>query len=154
MKTQTMKTNETALAALASHLGCQPEELIPQKWDTYGLPTYSLGREEYALAESDEIADAAAKEYIESSLWAFNSSFICQCCHLPSELAGAIGSWQQKECESANDTLLELISKHCHGGVDGFAAAAIGADGRGHFLASYDGDEIELPGGAFAYRIN
>ncbi len=31
---------------------------------------------------------------------------------------------------------------------------AIDQDGRGHFISSYDGDEIELPCGAYAYRIN
>ena len=31
---------------------------------------------------------------------------------------------------------------------------AIEEDGRGHFLASYDGEELELPGDFFGYRVN
>jgi hypothetical protein len=39
-------------------------------------------------------------------------------------------------------------------GIDVHAAAedAVNQDGIAHFLAHYDGDEIELPGGAYAYR--
>ena len=38
--------------------------------------------------------------------------------------------------------------------VDEAAQDAIDTDGVAHFLARYDGDEIELPSGAYAYRTN
>lgn len=42
------------------------------------------------------------------------------------------------------------------GGIDAEQAAsdAVDADGVGHFLSSYDGNETDLPGGAVAFRHN
>ena len=45
-------------------------------------------------------------------------------------------SFQEKECENANDTILALID-----GIDKFVENAVDADGRGHFLSSYDSKE-------------
>jgi len=38
--------------------------------------------------------------------------------------------------------------------MDKILDEAISLDGRGHFLSGYDGKEIELPNGLFAYRRN
>lgn len=38
--------------------------------------------------------------------------------------------------------------------IDDAAKAAVDEDGVAHFLASYDDEEVELPSGAYAYRIN
>jgi hypothetical protein len=38
--------------------------------------------------------------------------------------------------------------------IDKILDEAISLDGRGHFLSGYDGKEIELPHGLFAYRRN
>jgi hypothetical protein len=59
---------------------------------------------------------------------------------------------QSKKCEGANNAILSIIEK-TDGGIDGFVEEAISADGRGHFLSSYDGDENEKDG-FFIYRIN
>jgi hypothetical protein len=48
---------------------------------------------------------------------------------------------QAKLCEGANDFILSLIEK-CTS-IEDFAQAAASADGRGHFLARYDGNENE-----------
>lgn len=48
-----------------------------------------------------------------------------------------------------NEHILLLIDD-----LDDFVEEAIRLDGRGHFLSSYDGAEIELEDGYFAYRIN
>jgi len=38
--------------------------------------------------------------------------------------------------------------------VDALAEEAVNIDGAAHFLAGYDGDEIELDTGAYVYRVN
>jgi hypothetical protein len=59
---------------------------------------------------------------------------------------------QSKKCEGANDAILALIEK-TDGGLDGFVEEAISADGRGHFLSSYDGNENH-ESGFYIYRTN
>lgn len=151
MNTQDTATEyATEVLALAKHLDCDPSELTEERQDYYGLTVYSLGSQEYAIGTDDE-ADDAARAYVESSLWAFNASFILSECELPSELEEGIRAMQEKQCEDCNDAILALVKKTC--GLESFAQAAISADGRGHFLAQYDGDECEV-GEFYIYRIN
>mgnify|MGYP003480099808 CR=1 FL=1 len=86
---------------------------------------------------TDKEADEKAAEYIKESAWAFNASFIIDHSNLPYEGIEMIQTFQQK-CEGANETILALI-----GDFDKFVSDAISADGRGHFLSSYDGEENE-----------
>lgn len=137
------------LEALAKFFECSPDDLKPD-CQSYGLDVYSLGEKEYAIGTDDE-ADEAAKEYIEQSLWAFNADFILEQCGLPLELSEAISAFTEKKCEGANDSIQKLIERTC--GLDSFCRAAIRADGRGHFLASYDSTENEMDG-FYVYRIN
>jgi hypothetical protein len=92
------------------------------------------------LCLTDEEADEKVKEYIKGSVWAFNADFIVDQTGLPYESAEMIKAYQEK-CEGANDTILALIEK-C-GSFDDFCSAAVSADGRGHFISSYDGEENE-----------
>jgi hypothetical protein len=91
------------------------------------------------LVLTDEEADEKAKEYILDSLWAFNASFIAYHTDLDEEVIQAIHD--NGKCESNNDTIHNLIKKL--GDLDDFVSDAISADGRGHFLSSYDGNENE-----------
>ena len=140
-----------AVEAVADQIGCDPDELTLESYAHYGLEVFSNGSQEYAVG-TDMEADEACKEYIKDTAWAFRSSFICEYCNLPQELAEALEAMQSKKCEGANDAILALIEK-TEGGLDGFVEEAISADGRGHFLSSYDGEENER-GGFFIYRIN
>lgn len=47
-------------------------------YDHYDMPIIESETEpgEYAIAFSDNIANNAAKQYIEDSLWAFNTDFL------------------------------------------------------------------------------
>ena len=64
-----------------------------------------------------------------------------------------LSSARSSSDEDANDALTALIE--AGSGMEDFIDAAINADGRGHFLASYDGEEIESDcRNVFAYRIN
>jgi hypothetical protein len=137
---------------IAKHLNVQPEDISEERYDYYGLPVFSYGREEYAVAINDDEADQAATENIKELLWAFNSDFIVGECGLPYELAEVFQEYQQKKCESANDAILSLVEKTC--GLEKFVQHAIAADGRGNFLGQYDDNEIVTSEYAYIYRIN
>lgn len=88
---------------------------------------------------TDSEADDKASESIKNSLWAFNASFIASETGLDEEVIQAI--IDNGKCESNNDTMYRLIEKL--GSIDSFIEEAICADGRGHFMNSYDGEENE-----------
>jgi hypothetical protein len=127
------------IKALAAFLNEDEDQLSVSRHDD---TTIEYGRAEYRVLTDSE-ADDAAREYIRESIWAFNATFILSECELPSELEEGIQAMQEKQCEDANDALYALVEKCCPGGIKAFAEAAISADGRGHFLSQYDGEENE-----------
>jgi hypothetical protein len=127
---------QSKIEALAKHLGEDNDEA-----------EHLIDREDY-LVLTDEEADEKAKENIKQSAWAFNASFLADFTDLPEEVFTAM----QDKCESSNDTVLKLIERS-EGGFDRFVEEAIDADGRGHFMNSYDGKEAE-EGKFFIYRMN
>jgi hypothetical protein len=130
------------LDALAQHLQCTTEE--------------AKGIKDDYLVYTDEEADEACQEYIKDSVWAFNPHFILSECGLDGSGVDYLRQMQEKFCESANDFILSLIESTC--GLDEFVNLAISADGRGHFLASYDGHEYDIEtendGTFYVYRTN
>jgi hypothetical protein len=134
----------TKESALANWLGCEEDELTPSKWDHYGLDVFSYGGNDYAVG-TDEEADKAVAENIEQLAWAFNANFLANKTNLPQEVFEAM----QDKCESANDAVLACIKQTC--GLEDFVADAVSADGRGHFLSGYDGEEVEEQG-FFIYK--
>jgi hypothetical protein len=97
----------------------------------------------------DEEADEAVKEYIEESVWAFNSDFLAGETGIDADAFSSI----QDKCESANPAIRSMIEGTC--GMNRFVEDAVSADGRGHFLSSYDGEEFAFQSGGkwyFAYR--
>lgn len=123
--------------------------ILFEKWDYYGLPVFTDGGQQYAYAADDDEADQACAQYIEQSLWAFRPDFLASETDLPSEVFEILA----RQCESGNDAILKIVERTCS--LDSLVESAIGADGRGHFLSSYDGDEIELDNGnGYLYRIN
>jgi hypothetical protein len=117
------------------------ETIEEQQYDHYGLKVFMIDGNEYAIATSDEEADEAAGEYIQSSLWAFNASFILEHSKIgyDPDFEEMLKTYQEKKCEDANDLVENLIED-----MDEFIQDAIGADGRGHFLSPYDGSEGDL----------
>jgi hypothetical protein len=138
--------NAGQVRALCAHLDCEPDDLSRESYDHYGLALYALGSKSYAIGTDSE-ADEAAQKNIEDSAWAFNASFLSGFCDIPEEVFVAM----QGKCEGANDAFLSLINKS--GGIEKFAQEAISADGRGHFMSSYDGEENE-EGDFYIYRTN
>jgi hypothetical protein len=99
---------------------------------------------------TDKEADQAAKEYIEDSVWAFNSNFIIDHSDVLSydKASENVVKAIQEQCESGNEAMKKLINN-----MDEFVQDAIEADGRGHFLNTYDGEEYEV-GDYYIYRMN
>jgi hypothetical protein len=153
-ETEKQEALRDAVAALGKHLGIDPQALWvlaePQEHEHHGLAVYEIEGQEYALG-TDQDADAAARDYIDESLWAFNAEFILSCCGLDLSGAESLRHMQEKAYEGAQDFIASLIKKTC--GLDYFVERATNEDGRGHFLARYDGEEIELPNNFYAYRI-
>ena len=105
---------------------------------------------EYMVLNEQE-RNEKVKEYIQETLWAFRPSFLAKETGLPEEVFRALS----EKCESGNDAILALVEKTC--GLDAFVKAAVEADGYGHFLAFYDGEEekVAVEGeDYFIYRIN
>jgi hypothetical protein len=122
------------------------ETIEKQGHTCWGLPVFEIDGNEYTVATSEEEADEAVGEYIKESVWSFNSEFIIEHSKLPWEAEEMIKNFQQAKCEDANDTILAIIED-----IDVFIQDAISQDGRGHFLASYDDEEISLTDLDFKY---
>jgi hypothetical protein len=120
--------NEARIKALAAYLECEPEEIGEEKWDCYGMPIFSHGNAEYAVG-TDEEADAA---------W-------------DGELDNYIEECIEPEIEKI--TLAGNLASYVTFDSDAWKRDAR-MDGRGHALSRYDGDEIELDGGFYAFRLN
>lgn len=136
---------------LAAHLDIDPLDVTEA---TYGNNEWDAEGATYLVLTDDE-ADAAVIDYIRESVWAFNAEFLAS----ETGLDAAVFEALQPQCEGANAAILTLIEKLAEDGLEGFAAEAVRYDGRGHFLAQYDGEELELddPDGhvvAYAYRTN
>ena len=132
--------------ALANFLEAEQKEIK----SGYDENTFDHSTGEYLVLTEDE-ADEKTKEYILDSLWAFNTDFILS--HSNIEYASdrvekAFQKMQSELCEDANEIVKAIITD-----LDEFVQDAIEADGRGHFLSGYDGEENEQ-GEYFIYRIN
>jgi len=104
---------------------------------------YTYGNEEYMVLTDDEADDKVA-EYIKETVWAFNPTFLSDHSGIDEEVFIKL----QESCETANDAIFKLIKN-----FDNFVKDAIYVDGRGHFLAGYDGNENEQ-GDFYLYRTN
>jgi hypothetical protein len=119
--------------ALAKHLGCGLDNISEAR---YSENAFDAEGHEWKVL-TDEEADEATLEYCKESAWAFNPDFIIEHSKLPYEAREMVEAFQEK-CERANETILALIEN-----LEEFASDAASADGRGHFLSSYDGEENE-----------
>ena len=131
--------------ALMNHLGVTEKEVR----EVHDPQTFEVWSREYMVLTEHE-RYKKAKEYIQETLWAFLPSFLSKETGLPEEVFRALS----EKCEDENDAILALVEKTC--GLDDFVKSAIEADGYGHFLAYYDGEEevVNVEGeDYFIYRI-
>ena len=129
-----------------------------EKWDPETQTAEMADGTEW-LVLTDEEADEKTAEEIKETLWAFNSLFIIE--HMSNNndlnsytrkhLYESLRQVQQTCCEDCNPLIYAIIGGE--NGIDDFISDAIGADGRGHFLSYYDGEEEETEH-FFIYRIN
>lgn len=153
-----MNNIEERKRALASHLQLKEEEIEDIEYDS-NFNEFKIGKEEY-LVLTDKEADERAREDIERSLWAFNSSFILQHCSTYERMTNweydyakeALEKIQGYFCEGINELIRAMIED-----LDEFVDDAICEDGRGHFISMYDGreNEEEVDGTRYyIYRTN
>jgi hypothetical protein len=136
-------SNLTRVKALASWAGDPAHEYCHTSDHRFDGP----GRSEW-LVLTDEEADKLTVEHIIDSLWAFRPEFLAAETGLPVEAFKALSDM----CENAQEAILAMIKATC--GTNILAESAIQSDGRGLFLAQYDGEEVELAHGLYAYRTN
>lgn len=105
---------------------------------------FQVGNDEY-LVLTDAEADKTASDYIAETVWAFNPAFLAGQTGLDEDIFKAL----QKKSESSNTAIMKLIKAHMD--WQEFVEDAVNADGRGHFIASYDGKENEH-GGFYIYQ--
>lgn len=140
---------EKRIEALAEFTGFDTEDITKADWGKF---IFEAGNQEYMVLTDTEAKDEC-KNTIESELWAFNADFIVNQCGLldTCEVVDSLRKMQERCCEDCNDFIAALIEGTC--GIDDFVREAVCADGRGHFIARYDGRENEQ-NGYFIYRIN
>jgi hypothetical protein len=125
-----------------------------EKYTHYGLKVYRAEGGEYAVGTERQVEEAV-REYVRDSLWAFRPEFLQG--YTPAEVdAEILTVIIEKKCEDATEIIARLVGDRLGKLIDD----AVAADGRGHFLASYDGEERDssdvegLPKNKLAYRIN
>lgn len=136
------------IKALSIYLGCDEDEIS----EGYDECTFEYGRGEYLVC-TDEEADERCEDYILDTLWAFNTSYIMNYIDTHTDyddnnLRKCLVAIQEL-CEDSNYLIKLLVGNR----LGEFIDDAISTDSRGHYLASYDGEEIE-EGDYFIYRTN
>ena len=142
---------ETRIKALSDFLKIKEDRIKVSEYDE-NLLLVDDSEDRFYVAVDDEDADKLARENIEDSLWAFNSDFIAEHSSSMREAGErgvrALQKMQEDLCEDANSIVKALIDD-----MDDFVEDAISADGRGHFISSYDGEEYEQ-GDSYIYCID
>ena len=140
------------IKALADFLEVEADEITENDWENNA---FDCNNETY-LVLTDKEADEKAKEDILSSLWAFNADFIIRHCSTYDDMdqweydsaVKSLRKAQENECENLNPLVKALIED-----IGDFVEDAIDADGRGHFIARYDGEENEQDD-YYIYRVD
>lgn len=138
-----MKVLEKKIEALAKFLKVNEDEI-----EVDGSGMFIVDNEEYYSIYTNEEREQAVRDYIRDNVWAFKASFILNHTgiHWNDRIARALERMQEKLCEDANELILAMIKD-----FDEFVEDAVEADGYGHFLSSWDGEEHECDG-FYIYR--
>ena len=123
--------DESRVQALIEFLGLEDEavfDVFETDWATYKVE----GKEYKVL--TDEEATICAKANIIETCSHFTAEFLETMTGMPSVVF--------EHLVDENEAVFETIEKTC--GIDEFVDEAIRWDGRGHFIAHYDGEENEV----------
>ena len=135
---ETYTTYFTKQLALAKHLKLSVDEIDDIEFleDESGSEPveFTYGQDSYHVL-TDEEATERCKDYIKHTLYAFNPEFIHMYVSIDIKTLEKISELR----ESANPVIKKLLGEK----LDDFIESVITYDGRGHFLASYDGQEHE-----------
>ena len=174
-KMRLTESSDVKVDALASFLDIESDDVTSTNWG------FDADGGEYMVL-TDEEADKAVKEYIESSIWAFNNDFLLSQMTLEdiNKYYGFDAAYYNEDTEEYEDVddpkeafylgtgmdleefIKEIQGKYEDGNqellrliddIDDFVEDAVSADGRGHFLSPYDGRE-EPEGDYYIYRTN
>jgi len=121
--------------------GLDSDLSVDKLWNKYEV-SFSDDSEYIILNEEQQLE--AVKDSIFETASYFSSGFLEAMTDIPSEAFEAL--------KGHDDAVVKIIESTC--GLDDFAEECIDVDGAGHFLAHYDGEEIELDGEYSAFRIN
>ena len=138
-------------AALAVHLDVDADVIAVRDYDDCLFGDSNFDREYLVL--TDEEATQRAIDAARDSLWAFRGAFWKNYTDLSPSSVKAIEKAQGILCEDAGPVLAAVVGAR----LDEMLTDAIDADGRGHFLAGYDGEEnaVDRNGETFyVYRVN
>ena len=132
------------ITALSEFLVCDAAEVTEND-----IGIYNYWDQEY-LVLTDVEADEKTRDCVSETVWAFRADWLIsnfkECFQdIPVEI---VEKMQREMCEDANDILKGMIDD-----FDFFVSDSVLSDGRGNFLACYDGDENEI-GNFFVYRVN
>lgn len=123
-------SSDIKITALAKNLDCSIDDIVPSQ-SVDGV--YSAQGKQFAVLTGDE-AENEFKSTVKNSLWAFNPDFLAK--FLPLD-APEIKAIQEVKYEDSNKIFEKLLGNN----LEDLCEAAEKADGRGHFMNSYDGVE-------------
>ena len=145
-----MVTNEMRIKALSAYLEIDAENITTVRDESH---EFGVIHGDY-LVLTDEEADALVKERILEDVWAFKTEFLLPRLrinitnHNHGRLLKAFRKLQEELCEDANDVLRPMLKDE-----EQFVREAVSADGRGHFLSGYDGEENDSSADGVSFYI-
>jgi phage terminase Nu1 subunit (DNA packaging protein) len=139
------------MQALADYLAIEPDPIEGETLEDY-IEQSAYDSEEFEaegntyLVLTDAEADDRAKYNVADSLWAFNADYLTDYIPLPANIISLI---QREMSEDCNEAFKELLGDK----LDSFIDDAISADGRAHFMNTYD-DQENTSSEYLIYRTN
>jgi hypothetical protein len=105
--------------------------------DHPNLQTWSVGNKDWLVC-SDATADHLFADQVTDSLWSFRPEFLAGETGLPVEAFKCLATLG----DNGNAAVIALVKATC--GIEALINSAEQADGRGHMLSGYDGEELEV----------
>lgn len=134
--------------ALALHINVSLDDVDTAEYGSY---SFEADGEEWLVLTAEE-AEEACEERIRDELWAFNADFLVR--YVPNGItAEHLEKMRGNSCEDINDAFVALVESG--GSFSALVEDAISADGMGHFLSHYDGNEVDSQCGRYVmFRTN